>query len=71
MISCVDNQKAGPYFRLVKFEWDRSKEAGNLLKHGVDFSSVPDAFGDPRRIFIRYPGMTAQETRWQLVGFDG
>jgi len=55
----------------VKFEWDGSKESGNLLKHGVDFSSVPDAFGDPRRIFIRYPGMTAQETRWQLVGFDG
>ena len=55
----------------MKFEWDGSKETGNLLKHGVDFSSVPDAFGDPRRIFIRYPGMTAQETRWQLVGFDG
>ena len=55
----------------MKFEWDGSKESGDLLKHGVDFSSVPDAFGDPRRIFIRYPGMTAQETRWQLVGFDG
>jgi uncharacterized DUF497 family protein len=48
----------------VKFEWDGSKETGNLLKHGDDFSSVPDAFGDPRRIFIRYPGMTSQETRW-------
>ncbi len=55
----------------MKFEWDHAKEAGNLVKHGVDFSCVPEAFGDPRRIFIRYPGMTAYETRWQLVGFDG
>ncbi len=55
----------------MKFEWDRSKEAQNLVKHGVDFSSVPEAFEDSRRIFIRYPGMTQHETRWQLVGFDG
>ena len=55
----------------MKFEWDHAKESGNLVKHGVDFSSVPEAFGDPRRIFIRYPGMIANECRWQLVGFDG
>ena len=55
----------------MKFEWDRSKEAGNVVKHSVDFSTVPEAFGDSRRIFIRYPGMTENEIRWQLVGFDG
>lgn len=56
---------------MVKFEWDRSKEAGNLVKHGIDFSTVPEAFGDARRIFIRFPGLTRHEIRWQLVGFDG
>ncbi len=55
----------------MKFEWDREKEAANLAKHGVDFSMVPKAFGDPDRIFIRYPGLESTESRWQLVGFDG
>jgi uncharacterized DUF497 family protein len=55
----------------VKFEWDDAKEIANFAKHGVDFSSVPVAFQDSRRLFIRYPGLTQRETRWQLVGFDG
>ncbi len=42
-----------------------------MLKHDVDFSSVPFAFDDPQRLFIRYPGLTRDEVRWQLVGFDG
>jgi len=55
----------------VKFEWDRSKEAANLAKHGVDFSTVPNAFGDDSRIFLRFPGLVLSEPRWQLVGHDG
>ena len=55
----------------MKFEWDDVKETENRAKHGIDFSSVPVAFEDSRRIFIRYPGLTKLETRWQLVGFDG
>lgn len=42
-----------------------------MVKHGVDFSTVPIAFDDPLRLFIRYPGLTRDEVRWQLVGFDG
>ncbi len=42
-----------------------------MLKHGVDFSTVPFAFDDPHRLFLRYPGLTLDEVRWQLVGFDG
>ena len=53
------------------FEWDRRKEAANLVKHGVDFSGVPIAFGDPKRLFIRHPELTSREVRWQFVGFDG
>jgi uncharacterized DUF497 family protein len=37
----------------------------------VDFSEVPLLFSDPKRLFIRYPGMTRRELRWQLVGSDG
>lgn len=55
----------------MKFEWDSAKERSNLEKHGVDFSTVSEAFEDPARIFIRYPGMTRSEVRWQLIGFDG
>ena len=61
----------GDKLRRVKFEWDRVKEALNLAKHGVDFSTVPVAFNDPNRIFLRYPGLKGPELRWQLVGFDG
>ena len=46
----------------MKFEWDDVKETENRAKHGIDFSSVPVAFEDSRRIFIRYPGLTKLET---------
>jgi len=54
----------------VKLEWDLSKEAANRIKHGIDFSTVPEAFEDSQRIFIRYPGLT--ETKpvgswWDLM----
>lgn len=56
---------------IVTFEWDRAKEALNSDKHGVDFAGVPAVFDDPRRLFIRFPGMTRGEVRWQCVGWDG
>ena len=28
----------------MKFEWDESKRASNLHKHGIDFSDVPTVF---------------------------
>jgi len=55
----------------VYFEWNSQKEALNIEKHGVDFSGVAAAFDDPRRIFIRFPGLTRTEVRWQCVGWDG
>jgi uncharacterized DUF497 family protein len=33
-----------------EFEWDRAKEAANVIKHGVDFSTAQLAFADPRRV---------------------
>lgn len=36
----------------MAFEWDAAKEAANLKKPGVDFSTVPEAFDDPRRLVM-------------------
>ena len=55
----------------VLFEWDPTKEKENLAKHGVDFSSVGDAWSDPHRLIFRHPGMTLDEPRYQFSGFDG
>jgi uncharacterized DUF497 family protein len=32
----------------VRFEWDRKKEAANIVKHGVDFAEARSVFYDPR-----------------------
>jgi uncharacterized DUF497 family protein len=55
----------------MQFEWDSSKEAENLAKHDVDFSTVGIAWSDPSRLIFSYPGMTREELRWQFTGFDG
>jgi len=55
----------------MRFEWDAGKEALNVAKHGVDFSTVAVVFDDPLRLFIRFPGLTRMEVRWQCVGWDG
>lgn len=57
--------------QMVLFEWDPTKEKENLAKHGVDFSSVGDAWSDPYRLIFRHPGMTRDEPRYQFSGFDG
>lgn len=33
----------------MQFDWDNAKRAKNLVKHGVDFADVSEAFTDPRR----------------------
>ena len=39
--------------RFENFIWDEEKEAENLRKHGVDFTTAARAFQDPKRaIFI-------------------
>ncbi|MDA0345980.1 MAG: BrnT family toxin [Verrucomicrobia bacterium] len=53
------------------FEWDLAKEKENLAKHGVDFSTVGEAWSDPDRLIFRNPGMTRDELRYQFTGFDG
>lgn len=37
----------------VQFEWDESKSARNFEKHGIDFDSAKELFGDPDMVTIR------------------
>lgn len=53
------------------FECDLEKEKLNLAKHGVDFSTVPMAFNDPKRILRVSRGRSNMEPRFQCIGFDG
>ncbi len=55
----------------VAFEWDAAKESANVLKHGVDFSSVPAAFDDPRRLILPDASHSGAESRFYCVGADG
>jgi uncharacterized protein len=34
----------------VEYEWDETKAAANLAKHGIDFTSAARALEDPRKI---------------------
>jgi uncharacterized protein len=51
----------------MDFEWDRSKAATNLAKHGTDFSDVLEVFDDMELLIIvdrqRY-----SELRYRAIG---
>ena len=52
----------------MDFEWDASKAAVNLRKHGVSFEDAARVFLDPNRIET-YDGRGAYgEDRWKTVG---
>ena len=52
----------------MNFEWDRSKSASNLEKHGVSFEEAATAFGDPLSITILDPDSSDDEDRFILIG---
>ena len=52
----------------MNFEWDRSKSAANLEKHGVSFEEAATAFGDPLSITILDPDSSDDEDRFILIG---
>jgi uncharacterized DUF497 family protein len=52
----------------VEFEWDASKAASNVLKHGVSFAEAITVFGDPFEAVISDPVRSAAELRFVSVG---
>jgi uncharacterized DUF497 family protein len=55
----------------VKLEFDPAKEAANLAKHGVDFSTVLRVFEDPNRMIIPNQTHSLDEARFYAIGHDG
>jgi hypothetical protein len=53
---------------VIAFEWDDSKAAKNLQKHGVSFDEAKTAFDDERGILIADPEHSDDEARFVLLG---
>jgi len=53
----------------VHFEWDPSKAATNLAKHGVHFADAVAVFEDDLALTMRDPYFENEE-RWITTGMD-
>ncbi|MFZ2642866.1 MAG: BrnT family toxin [Verrucomicrobiia bacterium] len=52
------------------FEWDPSKAATNLRKHGVGFERAATVFRDPEALSLHDRAHSADEDRWITLGMD-
>jgi uncharacterized protein len=55
--------------RQFQFEWDESKAAANIRKHGVSFELASSVFADPRLLSVADLEHSEAEERWFSVGF--
>ena len=55
----------------MQLEFDPAKEAANLAKHGVDFSTVLRVFEDPARLIFPNQKHSPEEPRFYAIGNDG
>lgn len=53
------------------FEWDESKEAINITKHGLDFTTAARVFLDENRIEIFDSAHSVDEDRYITIGQIG
>jgi uncharacterized protein len=51
----------------TSFEWDPTKAAVNLRKHGVSFEAARLVFADPHAVFEQ-DRVVDSEMRWQATG---
>ena len=54
----------------IKFEWEASKAASNIQKHGVTFEEARTVFFDERARLINDPDHSESEERFILLGFS-
>jgi uncharacterized DUF497 family protein len=52
------------------FEWDESKDADNLIKHGVSFREAQRAFLDGNRVIAKDLNHSSKEDRYFCFGKD-
>jgi uncharacterized DUF497 family protein len=53
-----------------QFQWDPTKAASNLGKHGVDFLEAATVFGDPFAIEYDDPDHSLDEERKIILGYS-
>ena len=51
----------------TRFEWDPTKAADNLRKHGVSFQTAARVFTDPYAL-VELDRLENGEERWQTIG---
>lgn len=54
----------------MDFEWNKSKAASNLKKHGVSFEEARSVFYDTEARLIEDPDHSEDEDRYILLGFS-
>ena len=53
----------------MKYQWDKTKAASNLQKHGIEFADAVSVFSDELAITI--PDNRFDEERFVTIGMDG
>jgi hypothetical protein len=54
----------------IKFDWDISKAASNLRKHGVSFQEAQTIFGDERALSVYDDHHSDMEDRFITIGWS-
>ena len=54
--------------RQFQFDWDESKAAANIRKHGMSFELASSVFADPRLLSVADLEHSETEGRWFSVG---
>ena len=54
----------------MRFEWDGSKAASNLKKHGISFEEAVTVFYDPLAATFEDPDHSQEESRLITVGYS-
>ena len=52
----------------IEFEWDPTKAAANLAKHGVSFGEASTVFHDPLSVTTPDPRHSRGEERFAILG---
>jgi uncharacterized DUF497 family protein len=52
----------------MRFEWDESKAARNIIKHGISFAEAATVFGDPLSETFDDPDHSTGEHRFIIIG---
>jgi uncharacterized protein len=54
----------------LRFEWDKTKAAANLKKHGISFEEAKSVFVDEHARFLDDPVHSVDEDRFVLLGLS-